>query len=381
MKEKRRGLDNRSSATILLGVLLCFVMVTVYVFSRNLDTTYAIPATLDAKDISKFTSEVETISLPANKYFEGSVLLNSKFKGKFEKDDVTYTVDLFCLEHEKGMPNSREYVKVGDSSQYIDEGITYIVNTAYKDKDFDGSHNLTLGNDEYYTIQTAIWIYQEIQKSNPENTDIANMWKALQTSHASGVAKNIYDLVVNAQSVKNSTGVNSIEVSNGNLEFALSDDKTYYETSPITVSITTKNSNTEFSGFKFELNSNVFDTTVVDESGSVIQDLNSLAGKTFKIRVNASNLNAGSESNIVGKISGIFTNNSFLAYQSSSSPESAQIALLVTSNKTTEMKELKGKITVPDTARDYSKYVYIIGAMVLVIGLSVIYVNAKAKQQ
>lgn len=379
MENSKRKLDKKSSASMILAVLVCFVMITVYMISNNLTTSYALPSELDAKDIDSITTKLETIAIPGNTIVPNGINMQSKFRGTFIKDGKTYTVDMFCLESEKGMPNNAQYDKVVDSSAYIDEGIAYIVNSAYKDSKFDNNNNLALSNDQYYIIQSAIWIYQEIK--NPKNDTIANMWKSIQENHTSGAAKTIYELVYLAQKVQSSTGENQIEITNNNPEFKLSDDKTYYESSPITVSIKRKNDNTTFSGFTFEINNNSYDTIVVDENGTVITDLNSLENKTFKIRVNATNLNAGTEANITGKISGIFTTNSFLAYKKQTDADKYQVALLVTNNKANDYVELKAKISVPDTGADYSKYIYIIGAMVLVIGLSVIYVNAKAKQQ
>ena len=78
---------------------------------------------------------------------------------------------------------------------------------------------------------------------------------------------------------------NSIKLSDGNPELKLSADKNYYETGVMSVAVTTA-VNTEFSGFKFTINSNNYTTTVVDENNNEITDLATIAtGKKFKIRV------------------------------------------------------------------------------------------------
>lgn len=394
MENSKRKLDKKSSASMILAVLVCFVMVTIYMISNNLATSYALPSELDAKNIDSITTNLETIAIQGSTLVTNGIDMQNKLRSTFTKDGKTYTVDMFCLEYDKGMPNANlTYNKVSDSTKYIDEGIAYIVNTAYSNVNSGSETNITLSNNEYYAAQTAIWIYQlkvlgyQASQSTTGETagdtteSINKMWESVYANHASGVASKIYNYVMKAKEVKEKTGTNAITLSNGNPELKLSSDKSYYETDLISVNVTTKNENTIFSGFKFEINSNEYNTIVVDESGNQITDLNSLAGKSFRIRVDATNLNAGTEANITGKISGIFTTNSFLAYQKSESPESSQIALLVTNNKQVDSVELKAKVTVPDTGADYSKYIYIIGAMVLVIGLSVIYVNAKAKQQ
>ena len=140
--------------------------------------------------------------------------------------------------------------------------------------------------------------------------------------------------------------------------------------------------NTEFSGFKFTINSNNYTTTVVDENNNEITDLATIAtGKKFKIRVAATNLNAGNEATITGDISGVFITHTFLAYQDQDNPTESQIALLVTNNYKETTVPLKLNIKVPDTGSNYSKYIYIVGTLVLVIGLSVIYVNTKTRKE
>lgn len=389
-EEKKIRLDGKSSASIILGVFVCFFMATVFMISNNLGTSYALPDEIDAKDIASITTKLETIAITENSKLPNGIAMQSKFSGTFSTNGKTYNVDMFCLEYDKGMPNADStYNKVIDSTKYIDEGIAYIVNSAYANVNLNNGTDIKLSEDEYYAAQTAIWIYQlkvlgyqanpELEGKGGDTTESINkMWESVNANHSSGIASKIYNYVIGAQNVKNSTGVNAITLSIGNPELKLSSDKSYYETDAITVNVTTKNTNTTFDGFKFEINSNSYNTTVVDEAGNQITDLNSIAGKPFKIRVDATNLNAGSEANITGTFSGLFTTNSFLAYQGTSS---TQIALLVTNNKQVESVELKAKVTVPDTGVDYSQYIYIIGAMVLVIGLSVIYVNAKAKQQ
>ena len=53
MKKKNFRLDGKSGASIILGVLVCFFMVTVFAFSNKLKTSYALPTNLDAKVLVK----------------------------------------------------------------------------------------------------------------------------------------------------------------------------------------------------------------------------------------------------------------------------------------------------------------------------------------
>lgn len=383
MKKKNFRLDGKSGASIILGVLVCFFMVTVFAFSNKLKTSYALPTNLDAKDISEVKTKLTPINIAAGSKFADSVVMVNKFTSEFSKDNVNYVVDMFCLEHEKGMPDATKYVKVTNSDSYVDAGIANIVNRAYASakETVSGSNTvITLSNDEYYIAQSAIWIYQEIL--NAKNADIAKMWTSVQAlKDTNATAKAIYDYVDSAKNVKSSNLTNSIKLSDGNPELKLSADKNYYETGVMSVAVTTA-VNTEFSGFKFTINSNNYTTTVVDESNNEITDLATIAtGKKFKIRVAATNLNAGNEATITGDISGVFITHTFLAYQDQDNPTESQIALLVTNNYKETTVPLKLNIKVPDTGSNYSKYIYIVGTLVLVIGLSVIYVNTKTRKE
>ena len=159
MKKKNFRLDGKSGASIILGVLVCFFMVTVFAFSNNLKTSYALPTNLDAKDISEVKTKLTPINIAAGSKFADSVVMVNNFTSEFSKDNVNYVVDMFCLEHEKGMPDATKYVKVTNSDSYVDAGIANIVNRAYASakETVSGSNTvITLSNDEYYIAQSAI---------------------------------------------------------------------------------------------------------------------------------------------------------------------------------------------------------------------------------
>ena len=396
MNKRKYNFDGKSSASIILGVFVCFFMIAVYTITTQLNTSYALPLDdIDASKIDKVTSTVTTITDPVYVPTEGKSgntylwhPIVSKFQGQTTIDEKQYLIDMFCLEVLKDMPNTTEYKKLSDSSQYIDEGIAYIINTAYKsakETTADGKTTITVTNDEYYDAQLAIWIYQELKgatkTTNEEDKavieEINKTWTAINANHASGNAKIIYDYVIGAQEAQKSTVKNSITVSSGNPELKLSEDKSYYITDLLTVSVTTA-ANTTFEGLRFTMNNKDYNTTLVDESGKEITDYTTLKDTKFRVKVAASDLQAGSKISLTGNFSGVFTHSSFLAYSSGSNED--QIALLANNTKEEKVFELQLNIKVEDTKADYSQYIYMIGAMVLVIGLAVIYVNTKQEQ-
>ena len=94
MKKKNFRLDGKSGASIILGVLVCFFMVTVFAFSNNLKTSYALPTNLDAKDISEVKTKLTPINIAAGSKFADSVVMVNKFTSELAK--IMLTMLLIC---------------------------------------------------------------------------------------------------------------------------------------------------------------------------------------------------------------------------------------------------------------------------------------------
>ncbi len=402
MNENKRKLDTKTGTTIIFSIIVCLLVVGMYVITNKTGRSYALTIDdIDAKDVEKISvktgyfsdytiptaykpSDAEENWVPLRSKFKGDAIVGSSSAGQ-----QTYRIDMFCLEMSKDIPVVPDgadplfYNPVNNSSSYIDEGITYIINTAYKGATSTDS-TISLSDDAYYNAQIALWMYQyktsQVAGMNDtDKTKLNNMWSSIEANKTEGNAKIIYDYVVNAMNVKANTTDNSIVVSKGKNELTLSEDKTYYETDLLTVSITTA-ANTTFSGFNFTFNSNNYETTIVDESGNTITDYTQLQDKKFRIRIPAASLEAGSKTNITGEFYGVFTHKSFLAFAANTTTGDYQIALLATSTNNTKTQKIELNVEIPDTGVNYSQYIYIIGAMVLVIGISIIYVNTRSKE-
>lgn len=423
-KKNKNKTKNNAYSTMILGFFLCFFMVGVYIVTNNISKSYALPVDIDAYDINKITTSTKMIAknkqtgeveyIPYNDqydsntydpYFytpgEGFFTIGEKFTGTVPVDEqsgLTYDFDMFCLEAVKGVPKTGvSYERNESSDSLIDEGIVYIINEAYKNIELK-NNELTLSMEDYYNAQIAIWLYQELNKEQSEQfkqetclaTDtacedrnitmqqLANTWNTISANHSAGAASTIWNYIVNAKNAKVSTAENAIKVTSGDIELKLTEDNNYYETGLIEVEVTTA-VNTQFNGFNFVLNDQETAATVVDENGETITDYSTLANRKFKIRVPASSVKEGTTTTITGDFSGRFVKSSYLAYKVPND-NNYQVALLAASTTSTQTVPLKLEITVPDTGVDYSQYIYIIGAMVLVIGLTVIYVNTKAKE-
>lgn len=426
-----RKTKNRAFTTMILGFFVCFFMVGMYIITNNVSTSYALPITIDAKDIEEITTatkqivknnetgELSYVTLDENyqepegytDWFyslgDDTYSLATKFVGTINLENgVVYELDMFCLEMNKAIPRAGiNYIRDAEYDQYIDEGIIYIINQAYKNVELK-DNKIALSIADYYDAQIAIWIYQELKRGDKKfnwcNADhcaepttpeaiaaknqivlalsqLQNVWDYVQNNHASGETNKIYNYVVGAQAAKASETANEIKIKSGKVELKLTDNKDYYETDLIEVDVTTA-VNTEFAGFGFVLNSDEYNTIIVDENGNTINDYSQLANNKFRIRIPASSLKVGEKTTITGDFTARFSKDTYLAYGFNGGVASYQKALLVASTTSFQSIPLKLEVTVPDTGIDYSQYIYIIGAMVLVIGLTVIYVNTKSKE-
>lgn len=444
MNSESKKTKNKAYSTMILGFFLCFFMVGVYIVTNNISKSYALPIDLDAVDIENITTQTRQVGMDTNgnikydaeytsdgegltekgytPYFyqpeTGFYSLGTKFVGSVavgENAGTVYDIDMFCLESTKTIPYvGQNYSRNSDSDKLIDEGIIYIINKAYENAEFE-NNQLTLDMPDYYNAQIAIWIYQELNKTvpfdwcqipegqgecerpaylitNPDGpesqafqrkvgtlTDLKNTWNAVKDDSSNPIT----NYVNNALAVKNDTTENAIKVTSGDVELTLTEDKKYYETNLIEVAVTTA-ANTTFSGFNFVLNDQEVAATVVDENGETISDYSTLANKKFKIRISADSVREGATTKISGDFTGRFEKTAYLAYglvgENGDVSGNYQKALLAQSTTTLKTVPLKLEISVPDTGVDYSQYIYIIGAMVLVIGLTVIYVNTKSKE-
>ena len=394
MKEnKKKRLDTKTATTMMFGVFVCLLVIGMYVATNRVKPSYALTIDeIDAKNVTSITTATETqINYKPTDGKSNWKTLVSKFKGNATTtDNKTYTIDMFCLEMLKGMPGPGvKYSPLTNSSNYVDEGIIYIVNSAYKNATNSSTNIISLDNEAFYDAQMALWIYQYLDgkikttdtEEQAEIDALKNMWNDIDAQNSNGStpsknAKVIFDYVVNARNAKANTTANAITISKGKPELKLSEDKNYYETDLLSINITTA-ANTIFDGFKFKFDTNNLDTVVVDSEGNTITDLATLQNKSFKVRIPASSLPAGTKTNISGEFYGVFTHKSFLAFKTS---DSYQIALLATSTKLSKTQKIEINVEIPDTGVNYSQYIYIIGAMVIVMGMSIIYVNTRSKE-
>ena len=118
---------NKAFTTMILGFFVCFFMVGMYIITNNVSTSYALPISLDAKDINEITTKTQKYyksiqtdeivtfdkgtqvdrtqytdyghSIAESTEQRQYYTLGTKFVGTVNVDASTvYQLDMFCLE-------------------------------------------------------------------------------------------------------------------------------------------------------------------------------------------------------------------------------------------------------------------------------------------
>ena len=422
MKKMKNTKDGKTGSFLLIGTLVCFALIAVYGIVTQLKTSYALPDTLkEIENVKEVTPEKKSYK-PSSTWSGFS--LTEKMIGNIVLEGKTtpsYKLDMFCLQAHVIMPSStttdeppkKITYKRSSSQDLIDEGINSIVIKAYEkayednnltDTENDGVKTISLSDDDYYTAQIALWVYQnltgkyETQEGDPQDeTTLAkaeaknklnNVWNNGNVGD-DNQSKKLKEYVNAALEANENKNVKNNITLDGNVEFKLSADEKYYQTGDLKLNIV-KAPNTELTGFnlKFNTDSNI-SVYVVDSNNNVIdsKDYASkiISGEKFKFRINKDDLHIDETVSISGKISGQFKHMGFEAYEAwiegdETATKDLQIALVPITKTSSDKVDINASITVPDTGIGYSGYIYIIGALVLIIGLSIVYVNTKVQE-
>ena len=108
-----------------------------------------------------------------------------------------------------------------------------------------------------------------------------------------------------------------------------------------------------------------------------------VSGQKFKFRIKKEDLSANTTVKITGDIEGKFNHMGFEAYEAKvdgTVDNEYQVVLIPIVKSEQKSIKLSADVTVPDTGAGYSGYIYIIGAIILVVGLTIIYVNTKVQK-
>ncbi len=492
--KKKIRLDKHSSASIVLAFTFICFMLTMFMVSNQVGTSYAVP-TNGVPQSLKFSGRTGYPSIfimrvdNTNQDTDPKVLLNYDFKAK----ECTSTSDsqctgtehhMYCIEGQNPTLGDGYYDKIEKplDSSYA-PGLAYILRNSYplnsaamsfcneKEGLVQGVSGKYPAQCMKYTTQFAIWYYLDSLGQHDRNgrTQLASgvMDKINFAANRANVSVNAYYEVAEqiVKLVNNAKTYNSqqqtattISIDKNNVVYHVSEDGKYLESNEIAVT-----SNKKLNNYSVGFSKNNCDAKIVDVSGNEVSTFNN--GTSFKIKIPTEKLNTLDTVDLIVAVTGNYKTDTVYAYQRRddkdaqrpiiagytdgsasvsvtldtklvrviktdketgkpvigavlaihgangneitrfttteephylnlaagnyilkeiSSPEgyelnSDEIPFTVTADTTINEVEMKNTPTtnVPDTASTIPAYLYIIGSMILIIGLSVIVFSTK----
>ncbi len=261
------------------------------------------------------------------------VVLLSDFYG-VDSNGTRY--ELYCLEHNKGMPSGGTYTKDGDlTTTFTDKGITYIVSNSYPNSSSFMSNYSS--NEKKYVTQFAIWYYQDLVKGVAPSADgelsATIKQQILANSKYGSLIVDLANRAVEAN--KLNTPADSLGVDQSSVTYGISSDGKYFESNYISV----VGSNDLFRTYAVTLTDNTSSATLVDEAGAEVPSGSVFrAGSKFKIRVPLNNLKELNKINIKANITGTFEHQQVFAYRhSNTGAQTALVAAFDTDNQNTDL--------------------------------------------
>lgn len=288
-------------------ILLCSVLalLVVFVVFRGITKSFAatvstLPDTMTTKSGDAVNDRINLLpSLTGD-----GILTNVP---KYVTDDSGNEYLAYCLDKDKGWPNSHTVVK---SSKALDNGYSYIVLNGYPTKSLTGNN----ANDIYLT-QIALWLYQDRVNGVSDTVNgvlTANQKAAINSSSYKNIINNLVDGAINAKSVGTTpTPIFSV----GTSSFHLSNDGEHLVTDSIPVT-----SNVEFESYQVSLNNSNY--VVLDENDNPVTGTIAY-GKSFKISVPLSKVTSSTSKTINIDIVTNYTQHDTYLYEPLSTDSSA----------------------------------------------------------
>lgn len=380
---------------VLAVVTMYSVLFASFVSINNGNQTYALPD----QDTNDFDSSF--------------VVSYGKYKlWGFHSTPVVYNYlanngeSVFSLDYKKDIYQNYTYNK-GDG--VTDYGLVYLMSHAYPYVEFTVPDGRPLDSRfQTWITQMAIWIYQkEIGvDNNLTDTDLANikletdlismdLIGSVQTTISpylgkdeNGVQKTLYTeyiepLVKVALEHRNISNKN-LEVSLENDKVLLDSDEKYLKSSLITVE---GSSIDKFNGYSIKINNCPDGLLVIDDVGNEIKNISSnsnefisdnISVSKFYLKVPINSLNENNK-NVSVSISGSFSNYEGNIYTSGDFGRLVTTKLLDTNLNKDSYIEFNYTANVPDTHMGISKYLYVVGLLLILFGISIVYINVIKK--
>lgn len=290
---------------------------------------------------------------------------------------------VYCLEHWKDFPGNVEFVRNDEEAKILDNGILALLtyaNTKYA----DASGNIS--NENQAIIQVAIWVYESEAGITDSSAEQALPKTAAEIYADQNYGQAIKALVDYAKANKTAATEPTMQTAVDSNELSLSSDNKYYVSSPITVTSSPEGSLTNYTMAVNDapegtiVSINGLDKTIADLAGSTLTSSDKIVVKVpiEKVTEESKTINISFTGNF----------NYFKGYEYIATGTYADTyqkivgAITVTKQISTSVPlSVKLKVEVPNTAQNSSPFLFIIGAIVLLSGAGIIYVNVTQKDE
>ena len=311
-KKKKGKLDKQSSASIVLAFTMMFFLVTMFMVTQQLGTSYALPNLTYVPETLTFSGTLldndPTSENPKWRYSNG-LIVGFDFKAK---DTKGTEYDMFCVEAQKGVDSTDTYTSPTHMDYRYASGVAWILNHA---NEFTGS--LATANEKKYVTQFAIWLYLDEWEDQLTDEQVATI-----NSHNDIYAQKIRELA-QAGKAHNDPKAGSISVNTSNVQFTVEGD--YIYSSEISV---TSNKPDFWNGYAVGRGVDVDEgLEIVDANGNVSNVLNFSNDSKFRIRVPLNKIKDSENFEIKINVHGYF-NDAVYEYYSSTGSQRPIIAEL-----------------------------------------------------
>lgn len=394
---------NTKNVSVLLSLSLAIIAVVAVVLTQFNKVSYALPD-VDTTLTKEFTGKQKDDETMVTEFNKKSVV-------PYEGDKEGKTDPVYCLQAPTSFGHEKQY-KLGNIIN--DPGLLYLLANLY-----DGKNNKFVAEGvtvqpghekevQYFLSQIAVWAYQyqvgddvkltkeqyddliQAKKIMPQNGGVLPQAYAESTTTSLYKAYKVEELVEKAIKVHNDvdkTKDNSfIKVVMGDATPSVTSDGKYYQTDKVSVVASVVNSNVgEYTGTYAITKNNLPEGSKliyadgVDKDKEVPKEDYANMKGNFYIRIPVDAIKSGEAASYDLEFEGIFK--TYGGYEYTAVLDDGQPAQKVTTVKTVNVKrpaKLNVKVTkVPDTGLNNTKTIYMIGILVLVLGVVIILVNAR----
>lgn len=294
--------------------------------------------------------------------------------------DSSYEHQLFCVEKAASVVNGTAYSK---SSAIPDYGLLYILDNSYA----TGKNVTQYGNKyiQQWATQVAIWLYlsrtssDSVHQISPEQlTAIQNTTYVQLKSDMTGETGDDYDNLYNdinalVEKAINQSGKRLLTVEKADGETTTTSDKTYFQSTLITVS-----GNPPSSLMNYDITiSGVEGAKAVNENGEDLALTNVAPGTKFYVRVPVDKVTEATTVKV--EVRGHFQVLEGNYYTASTG--NYQKVVTVTGKIKDESDGVSFDVAPSlDTGVNKAQTIYFIGLVVLLCGIGIVYANAKPSE-